>query len=145
MLLVLCICHLVPTHLFLYSFYIIPRRFYASSSEDMSLENEQGRLNEPLLVENLNQLEDEMDWQKRAVGSRPSQVNGGESSNGTNSPNHKSLSSAGNSAIYSRLSGRAIRPRTSFKVSRSKEQDELPSGIADDNFVPLDRKESFYR
>ena len=40
-LLMLAICHLVPTHLFLYSFYIIPRRFYVSEdSEDVKVIND---------------------------------------------------------------------------------------------------------
>jgi len=80
----------------LYSFYIIPRRFYASSfSEDISLEEQDtGRLNEPLLVENLNQLEDEMDWQKRAIERSSSQIGRDNSSNGTNSPKQSASGSS---------------------------------------------------
>ena len=33
----LAFCHLVPTHLFLYSFYVIPRKFYATVAEDLKL------------------------------------------------------------------------------------------------------------
>ena len=39
-LLFLTLCHLIPTHLFLYSFYVIPRRFYATSDEDLELQTD---------------------------------------------------------------------------------------------------------
>ena len=38
LLFILVFIHLFPTHFFLYSFYIIPRRFYASNTDDMKLE-----------------------------------------------------------------------------------------------------------
>ena len=61
----LTICHLVPTHLFLYSFYIIPRRFnVATEAENMSLVNDPGALQTPLLDENLNAVGSSMTWQK---------------------------------------------------------------------------------
>ena len=31
------ICHMVPTHLFLYSFYFIPRKFYAAQDENIKM------------------------------------------------------------------------------------------------------------
>jgi len=63
-LLVLSICHLVPSHLFLYSFYIIPRRFYASAeSEDMKLVKDLGTLETPLLNDNLSAVGESMTWQ----------------------------------------------------------------------------------
>ena len=48
MLLTFAIIHLVPTHFFLYSFYIIPRRFYATEDRDMRL-NDASPLNEALV------------------------------------------------------------------------------------------------
>lgn len=63
-LLVLSICHLVPSHLFLYSFYIIPRRFYASAeSEDMKLVKDLKSLDTPLLNDNLSAVGESMTWQ----------------------------------------------------------------------------------
>jgi len=53
------VIHLVPTHFFLYSFYIIPRRFNASqTAEDMQL-TETELLNQPLLYENLMLVQDD--------------------------------------------------------------------------------------
>ena len=49
---VFSVIHLMPTHFFIYSFYIIPRRFYAVQAEDMKLEDT-SNLNSPLLDENL--------------------------------------------------------------------------------------------
>ena len=37
LLLFFSVCHLLPTHLFLYSFYIIPRRFNATSDQAVDL------------------------------------------------------------------------------------------------------------
>ena len=48
------VIHLIPTHFFIYSFYIIPRRFNASHDEDnILLTGEAGRIGEPLLDHNL--------------------------------------------------------------------------------------------
>ena len=44
LLLVFIIIHLVPTHFFIYSFYIIPRRFNASQAEDILITSEVGRI-----------------------------------------------------------------------------------------------------
>lgn len=41
--------NLTPTHLFLYSFYIIPRRFYASSGADDMKLDDSNRINQPLV------------------------------------------------------------------------------------------------
>ena len=51
LLLVIMICHMVPTHFFLYSFYIIPRKFYATEDENIKIgeANDSGGLNQPLL------------------------------------------------------------------------------------------------
>ena len=60
----LAMIHLVPTHLFLYSFYIIPRRFYATEDEHVELASDQSQqINEPLLQENLLLVEDNINWQ----------------------------------------------------------------------------------
>ena len=54
--------HLVPTHLFLHSFYIIPRRFYATEDEDLMLVGDVGTLQQPLLEQNLHLVEDNINW-----------------------------------------------------------------------------------
>ncbi len=41
--------NLTPTHLFLYSFYIIPRRFYAASGADDMKLDDSNRINQPLV------------------------------------------------------------------------------------------------
>ena len=56
------VIQLVPTHLFLYSFYIIPRKFHATHEEDMVLVNDLGILSQPLLEENLMLVEEDVNW-----------------------------------------------------------------------------------
>ena len=51
------VIHLVPTHIFIYSFYIIPRKFNARHQTDEVELNESGLLSQPLL-ENLMLVED---------------------------------------------------------------------------------------
>lgn len=55
-------CHLFPTHLFLYSFFIIPRRFYATREEDLMLASDSRMLHQPLLEENMNKLDENINW-----------------------------------------------------------------------------------
>jgi len=52
--------NLTPTHFFIYSFYIIPRRFYASEADDMKLLEDANGIRQPLVEAYL--VEDEMDW-----------------------------------------------------------------------------------
>lgn len=59
------LCHLLPTHLFIISFVIIPRRFLESDDEGISLTNDDTTANkEPLLEQNLNMVDDDMNWQR---------------------------------------------------------------------------------
>ena len=62
--------NLTPTHLFLYSFWIIPRRFYASSTaDDMRLDDSNNqRVNQPLVIEYL--VEDEWQYSKEREDNR---------------------------------------------------------------------------
>ena len=61
----LSICHLLPTHLFIISFVIIPRRFHATDEEGIQLTNDETISHkEPLLEQNLNLVEDDINWQR---------------------------------------------------------------------------------
>ena len=59
----LMVIHLIPTHLFLYSFYLLPRRFFATREKDVQLVGDAGLLNQPLLGEQLHLMEDDINWQ----------------------------------------------------------------------------------
>mmetsp|Transcript_17617 Transcript_17617/g.23788 ORF Transcript_17617/g.23788 Transcript_17617/m.23788 type:complete len:81 (-) Transcript_17617:413-655(-) len=44
LLLIFVLIHLLPTHFFIYSFYIIPRRFYVAQDDDLKLTDDIGRI-----------------------------------------------------------------------------------------------------
>lgn len=73
LLLVIMICHMVPTHFFLYSFYIIPRKFYATEDENIKIgeANDSGGLNQPLLQEGMILVEDDINWHKEPRNRSP--------------------------------------------------------------------------
>ena len=65
LLLSFAVCQLVPTHFFLISFYIIPRKFIATVDDDIDLtQNERGNLQTPLLDSNLNAVGENMNWRE---------------------------------------------------------------------------------
>ena len=67
-LLALAFCHLLPTHLFLISFVIIPRRFNTTGDEEIQLTSDDIASNQqPLLEQNLNLVEDDMTWQRDSL------------------------------------------------------------------------------
>ena len=100
-------CRLVPTHLFLISFYIIPRRFNAGSDKEISLLND---TQQPLLEQNLCLVEDDINWQRENRGDSMSG-----SGSGVNVPKDDSTS-----LFSGKLSGRGVR-RSSKKMHRPNE------------------------
>ena len=111
-LLVFAVFHLIPTHLYLYIFYIIPRRFNATSDEDLGLVNDTNQLNQPLLEENFNIVDDDVNWGKDSYRERLSV------SNRAHETTEQDAEMSSVSAFSGRLSSkkrRKIDSRSSFK------------------------------
>ena len=110
----LALCHLIPTHLFLYSFYIIPRRYYATMDEDLELSTDTRMLHQPLLEENMENLDQNINWQHGTPSRESGSVNKLQPPSGAGATSPKSFSDT-SSRISNRLAGTRIKARSSFK------------------------------
>ena len=123
-LLFLAIVHLVPTHMFLYGFFFLPRKFYATSDEDLKLSTDAQMLHQPLLEENLNNLDENVNWRDTTpTRARNKERENSSSSNNllrTLPSNDASPDSKNSLRISNRLQGTKVQAKASFKGRRKK-------------------------
>ena len=120
----LAIVHLFPTHMFLYGFFLIPRKFYATSDEDLKLSTDMQMLHQPLLEENLNNLDENVNWRNttptRAMNKERENSSSSNNLLRTLPSNDASPDSKNSLRISNRLQGTKVQAKSSFKGRRKK-------------------------